>query len=265
MSVVVTPLPAAVILLSLTWASAWGRSYSPGARATEVVYDGKLRVADSDGRLDAYLAPPFPSSHASFIETIGEDGSLALAWFCGVGEGQDLNSIVMATLNGSAAEEEAGEGVWGDAEVVSQREGYSNQNPVLLFDDDGSTLHLFHSQQVAGANESSATVWYRSATCAAGGSCVWDTDEGGKGLSEVFSTPGSYVRNRITKTSEGGWLLPMYYSLHSAAPPLEDYSHVKVKKGVLYNLHAWLHHELIDMGTQVECEKHMADESAKEK
>ena len=47
--------------------------------------DGVLRDA-GDGRLDALLPPPYPSSHASMIEQSSE-GRLHLAWFSGSKEG----------------------------------------------------------------------------------------------------------------------------------------------------------------------------------
>ena len=38
---------------------------------------------------------------------------------------------------------------WTKAIVVSQRKHYSNQNPVLFFDNATKVLYLFHSQQDA--------------------------------------------------------------------------------------------------------------------
>ena len=38
---------------------------------------------------------------------------------------------------------------WTKAKVVSQRKHYSNQNPVLFFDNATNVLYLFHSQQEA--------------------------------------------------------------------------------------------------------------------
>ena len=179
------------------------------AAADMPAYDGKLRTADSDGRLDAYMAVPCPSSHASFVETLGADGAIAVAWFCGEGEGQDLVSILISILPGGAAEGAS----FTAPQVVSQREGYSNQNPVLYFEPGASTLHLLHNSQEANANESTSTVWYLSAPAeavAAGGG-QWTKPV------QVLPVPSSFVRNRVQLTLNGDWLLPMYYSNHTAA------------------------------------------------
>jgi hypothetical protein len=87
--------------------------------------DGVLRQ-DKDGRFDALLPPPFVSNHASMVETNGQ-GSYKMAWFSGTFEGQDDVSIVVShlTLNMTGGFEGA---VWNAAPVVSQRDGYSNQN-----------------------------------------------------------------------------------------------------------------------------------------
>jgi hypothetical protein len=42
-----------------------------------------------------------------------------------------------------------GSNQWTHAHVVSQRKGYSNQNPVLFYDNQTNTLFLFHTQQDA--------------------------------------------------------------------------------------------------------------------
>ena len=84
------------------------------------------------------MIPPYKSNHASTIEIL-PDGTLAAAWFSGVKEEADNCAIVFATLP-------AGTTNWTTATTVSQREGYSNQNPVLFYDNITSTLHLFHSQ-----------------------------------------------------------------------------------------------------------------------
>ena len=180
-------------------------------------FDGVLRP-NGEGRLDAYLPPPFPSSHASMVEQTS-GGRLHMAWFSGTGEGNDGVSIVHASLDTSAAEEGAR---WSSAQVISRRKGFSNQNAVLFFN--GSTLHAFHSQQPANKGESKATVWYLSAPVAADGSA----DNFSKPV-EVFPTPGTFDKNRVLALLDGSWLLPLYftggkpnYEFNKRLPPHAD-------------------------------------------
>jgi len=85
----------------------------------------------------------------------------------------------------------------------------------------GAVLHLFHSQQPADQGESNATVWYMRSVVAqdAGHTLNWTEPL------EVFSTPSSYVRNRVYQYPNGSMLLPMYYSRHGEDQ--FDYSHIK--------------------------------------
>mmetsp|Transcript_16241 Transcript_16241/g.47674 ORF Transcript_16241/g.47674 Transcript_16241/m.47674 type:complete len:390 (-) Transcript_16241:129-1298(-) len=195
-----------------------------GVGPGDAVYDGVLRDG-GDGRLDALLLPPFPSSHGSMVEQLGTDGSLVMAWFSGSGEGQDGVSIVLAQL---PAEEVHEGGVWSNATAISTRPGYSNQNPVLHFEPDATGqgwLHVFHSQQPADQGESNSTIWYLKSTVDGDPACFGEWSS----ATEIFSEPGSYVRNRIVQELDGSWLLPMYYSLHGDGGT--DYSHIKTLPG----------------------------------
>ena len=53
---------------------------------------------------------------------------------------------------------------WTKAATLSKRDGYSNQNPVLFFDNTTSTLHLFHSQAPAKSGESESEIWHLQST-----------------------------------------------------------------------------------------------------
>ena len=53
----------------------------PAPSPTPPPFDGVLRP-NGKGRLDAYLSPPFVSSHASMVEQTSE-GRLHMAWFSG--------------------------------------------------------------------------------------------------------------------------------------------------------------------------------------
>ena len=143
--------------------------------------------------MDAYMIPPFKSNRSSFIELVNGD-SLTMAWFSGSKEGQDGVSIVISSLTND---------VWSAPDVVSERDGYSNQNPVLFYDEKNETLHLFHSQQAANKGERGATIWHLRSI------------DGGKNWSvpyEVFSKPGSFPRNRIIRGLDERWIFPMYYT-----------------------------------------------------
>jgi predicted neuraminidase len=163
-------------------------------------FDGVIRDV-GDGRLDALLTPPFESSHASMVEQTA-DGRLHMGWFSGSKEGADGVAIVYSQLDSSAA---AAGGKFSTAKVLSQRKGYSNQNAVLYAEDKTSTLHVFHSQQGAGAGESQATVWHLSSPVAADGTTGSFTKP-----TEVFTKPGSFNKNRVVERLDGSWLVPIY-------------------------------------------------------
>ena len=193
---------------------------SPAAAVTENSYDGVVR-SDVDGRFDAILPPPFESNHASMVEVNGK-GSYYMAWFSGTFEGQSDVAIVVSelALNTTGGFEGA---VWSDAPVVSERDGYSNQNPVLFHDEDTGATHLFHTQQVANEGEEHAHVWYLNCT---------DKSPSGPGPYgftepvEIFGKDGSFIKNRLLKALSGDWLFPMYYAPDPNSPD-PNYSHIK--------------------------------------
>ena len=205
-----TLLRLTAFLLTLTAAAA-----CHGATDPHPPFDGKLKPA-GDGRLDALMIPPFACSHASFIERGGDENSKVMAWFSGTKEGQSDVAIVVSCLQQTAD----GLGQWTKATVVSQRKGYSNQNPVLLRDDFSSNktksspvLHLFHSQQQAASGESHANVWHldnpaaaAGAVCSAAAQKAWTTP------TDLFGDQlgGSFDRNRIVVGLDGSWIMPMY-------------------------------------------------------
>lgn len=47
-----------------------------------------------------------------------------------------------------------------NASVLSQRANYSNQNPVLFYDNATDLLHLFHSQAPANSGEGQSEIWH---------------------------------------------------------------------------------------------------------
>lgn len=163
------------------------------------------------------MIPPFLSNHASFLEYL-PTGELLMAWFSGVKEGANNCSIVLSRLNNTQ---------WSKAVLVSRREGFSNQNPVLFFDPTKQTLYLFHSQQPAstedlGSSEDKAHIWMLQSFDGRG--IKWTAP------TLLFGKDGSFDRNRIISTLDGSWLYPIYYSVagdknqHSAIEISQDHA-----------------------------------------
>ena len=145
------------------------------------------------------MIPPFLSNHASFLERL-PSGELLMAWFSGRKEGANNCSIVLARLNDTQ---------WSKAVLVSRRNGYSNQNPVLFFDPAKMMLYLFHSQQPAstedlGSREDKAHIWMLQSSDGRG--INWTAP------ALLFGKDGSFDRNRIISAMDGSWLYPIYYS-----------------------------------------------------
>lgn len=193
--------------LSSATAAAGGRGDDPTP-----AYDGVLRKG-ADGRMEAYMIPPFKSNHASFVVGL-PSGERLIAWFSGSAEGQSDVAIVLSRL-------EAGSMQWSQADVVSQRHGYSNQNPVLYFDGAKGVLHLFHSQQPADKGETNAAVWTLLAKDGRGMKGNWTAP------AEIFGKAGSFTKNRMITSLNGTWMLPMYYATGSSS---QQYSHIKTTK-----------------------------------
>ena len=118
---------------------------------SSIPFDGLIHRS-SDGSFYAFLSPPRGGNHASFIEQITPSGTLAVAWFTG-GEGTPNCSIAVSLLTRGG--EQFSPGV-----IVSQRANYSNQNPVLFWDNETQVLHLYHSSQLGNAGETNAEIWH---------------------------------------------------------------------------------------------------------
>mmetsp|Transcript_27784 Transcript_27784/g.71510 ORF Transcript_27784/g.71510 Transcript_27784/m.71510 type:complete len:448 (+) Transcript_27784:69-1412(+) len=166
-------------------------------------FDGVLRVVE-EGRWEALLPPAGRSNHASFIEEAGE---MVMSWFAGSREGRSGVGIYVSRL-----QKQGPDSVWTKPELVSIRDKFSNQNPVLYFDLVSCTLHLFHTQQEElqpGKSpmdmEETATLWHL------------ESADGGKTWSEprlfIDEPRGMFIRNRIIMdpTSSDTLLLPLYH------------------------------------------------------
>jgi len=158
-------------------------------------YDGTIKKG-SDGRCEAYMIPPFASNHASFLERL-PNGDMFIAWFSGTEEGASNVSIVLSHLP-------SGSNQWSQSVLISRRQGYSNQNPVLYYDTNTSVFHCFHSQQKADAGETESNIWHLQSL------------DNGKTWSEpvdLFPKAGSFDRNRVLQTRTGALLLPVYFAV----------------------------------------------------
>ncbi len=176
---------------------------------------GKIRDVGG-GRMDAYMIPPDRSNHASFLEIMPQSGVLVMAWFSGTSEGEDKCSIVVAHLPANSSQ-------WSNATLVSRRDGYSNQNPVLYYDNTTSPhrLNLFHSQQKAtltGGGGGGGIKEEINVSNREDNSHIWmceSVDQSGLKWSEpteIFTKDGSFDRNRIVPSATGGLIYPIYYS-----------------------------------------------------
>ncbi|CAF1238569.1 unnamed protein product [Adineta ricciae] len=160
-----------------------------------IPYDGIIHRS-SDGSSYAFLSPPNIGNHASFIEEITPSGTLAVAWFSG-GEQQPNCSIALSLL-------ELGSQQFKPGVIVSERMNYSNQNPVLYWNNQTQVLHLYHTQQLGHVKESYAQIWH-----------LYSEDRGITWTSpEIFySTLGGWDRNRIIPTfDKEGLIFPCYNS-----------------------------------------------------
>jgi predicted neuraminidase len=147
-----------------------------------------------DGTLAAFMIPPYKSNHASTLEQL-PDGGLVAAWFSGEKEEASGCAIVFASLPAGSAQ-------WTAARTLSERDGYSNQNPVLWHDRKTGTLHLYHSQAPAKSGESAAVIMQLSSE-----------DHGATWTAPVmlFSKPaGVFPRNRVIDSLDGGAIFPIY-------------------------------------------------------
>lgn len=157
------------------------------------------------------MIPPYRSNHASFLELVPANNILIMGWFSGTSEGADKCSIVTAYLPPNSTQ-------WSNATLVSRRDGYSNQNPVLYYDTSVNLLNLFHTQQKAssdagrglekervGSREDTSHIWHCQSTDPLG--MKWSEPK------EIFTKDGSFDRNRIIESvMDGGLIYPIYYA-----------------------------------------------------
>jgi predicted neuraminidase len=116
-----------------------------------IPYDGIIHRA-IDGSSYAFLSSPNPGDHSAIIEQMTPSGTLAVAWFTG-GEGQPNCSIAVSLL-------EVGSQQFTPGVIVSERVNYTNQNPVLFWDNETQILHLYHTSELAHVPGSYSEIWH---------------------------------------------------------------------------------------------------------
>jgi predicted neuraminidase len=186
-------LPMKAPILGLLVAASLSSPWEVG-QAVRGHADGRLRVAQSAGIVEAYLPVIQPSSHAANLIVL-KNGDLLCFWFTGTWEGQSGVGIAVSRLA-------RGSRRWTRPSLIDSKQGESYQNPVPFQTPDG-TLWLLHTTQPAGQGESDARV------------LVVKSNDNGRSWSKpevLFDKPGSFIRNPLVIMPDGGWLLPMYYS-----------------------------------------------------
>jgi predicted neuraminidase len=134
------------MLLSILWLFVYLSQVT-----TTIPFDGIIHRS-SDGSSYAFLSPPNKGNHASFIEEMTPSGTLAVAWFTG-GEGAPNCSIAVSLL-------QVGSQQFTPGVIASERANYSNQNPVLFWDNHTQILHLYHSSQLGNTGEANSEIWH---------------------------------------------------------------------------------------------------------
>lgn len=175
---------------------------TPYSSAAPLPFDGRVRPA-ADGSSVAYMAPPNLANHAASIEQL-PGGDLLLAWFSGVKEEADGCAIALARLPAGSAQ-------WTTPVIVSERDGFSNQNPVLFHDAVTATTWLYHSQLAARAGEGADTLW---ALRSADGGATWSAPA--PFLDRTAQRQGVFDRNRIVVRADGSLLFPLYWTSDGA-------------------------------------------------
>lgn len=150
------------------------------------------------------MAPPNIANHAATIEQL-PDGTILLAWFSGVKEEADKCAIAVSRLP-------AGSTQFTPPVIVSERDGYSNQNPVLFYDVTTNVTWLFHSQLAAGAGEGLDNIW---ALQSGNGGRTWSPPAPFLDFSR--DKKGVFDRNRIIPRADGSLLFPLYWT--TKGPP----------------------------------------------
>jgi predicted neuraminidase len=156
--------------------------------------DGRLRPTDEIGRSDAYLPRDAVQNHAANLATL-PGGDLACVWFGGTQEGVPDVSIWFSRLP-------AGSTTWSAPVRLSSDGTRSEQNPVLFVTPEGH-VWLLHTAQQAGDQD---TAEVRRRVSLDGGRTWGETTT----LVPADDRGGVFVRQPITVTRSGRWILPIF-------------------------------------------------------
>ena len=160
--------------------------------------DGRVVAALPQGYMPGHHDPTTErggQEHASFLMVL-PSGEMLCGWFCGKMEAEYEMNVVMARLLPNST-------TWEKPVVVSHRANYSNQNPLLFYDDATGYLHMYHPSQLVGDGQANSSVL--SLISKDGRGLAWTKPEA------VLKKHGSFVRGRVIEdgTSEGRLLMPM--------------------------------------------------------
>ena len=151
--------------------------------------------------------------HSTFLAAL-PSGELLMAWFSGQMESEDPMHTAMSRLAPGSSQ-------WEATVVVPQtvQPSYSNQNPVLLYDEQTALLHLLHPTQYVGLGQANSTV------------VMLTSSDGGVTFSDpapVFTGKGAFVRGAPLAARDGAIILPMYYTPQGYDPQTNyDYSAIQ--------------------------------------
>lgn len=154
-----------------------------------------LVVSAGPDRAEAFLPSPVIHNHAAFLQWL-PDGALACAWFAGTLEGRSDIFVRMSTLVPGADR-------WGPADLLSDDESRSEQNPVIFYDPQSGSVSLFHTAQPGGRQEE-CVVQRRAVERDASGA------HGGPAGTLVDLPQGSFVRGSVVMRDDGAWMLPLF-------------------------------------------------------
>ena len=202
--------------------------------------NGELfRTPADEHRVEAFIPPMARENHAANLAELPNCDQLCV-WFAGSEEGRSDISIAMSRL-------EAGSAQWSQPVVLSDDPTRSEQNPLLFAAPDGRVWLFYTTQETRGCSKaewsrrvaageatgSYAMQWTAVVRCRVSG------DNGHTwGPVQTFSaTPSSFCRQPMVVLSNGDWLFPMYYSVHS--PRHADDYYVRVSED-------WVRHGFLE-------------------
>lgn len=140
-----------------------------------------------------HIPTPCPSNHASNLFEL-EGGDLLCTWFGGTMEGTPDISIYLARFDRAR-------GVWGEAVKMSDDGTRSEQNPALFRHPSGAIWLLWTAQ--IGADQGTALVRLRRSL---------DEGKSWSAATELFDTPGTFIRHAPVVNAVGQILLPIWQS-----------------------------------------------------